>query len=149
MKTPTRRRFNVLCALGLALILAGCACLHGKCRTGDGHSVQRYGMITGLKPDKVDEYKDLHANPWPGVLKTIRECNIRNYSIYLVELDGDLYLFSYFEYIGDDFDADMAKMARDPVTQEWWSRTDPCQIPLPGLEQGKIWKRIEEVFHCD
>jgi len=106
-------------------------------------------MITRLKPDKVEEYKYLHANPWPGVLKTIRDCNIRNYSIYLVELDSDLYLFSYFEYIGDDFDADMAKMAEDPVTREWWSRTDPCQIPLPGLEQGQIWKRIDEVFHCD
>lgn len=149
MQTPTRRRFNGLCALGLALVLAGCTSLSEKCRTRDSHSVQRYGMITGLKPEKADEYKNLHANPWPGVLKTIRECNIRNYSIYLVQLDGDLYLFSYFEYIGDDFDADMAKMAEDPVTQEWWSRTDPCQIPLPGLEQGQIWKRIEEVFHCD
>jgi len=105
-------------------------------------------MITGLKPEKAAEYKDLHANTWPGVLKQIRECNIRNYSIYLIELDGKLYLFSYFEYVGDDFDADMAKMAADPVTQQWWSRTDPCQIPLPGLETGQIWKSMEEVFHC-
>jgi len=149
MKTPTRCAFNALCVLGLALILGGCVCLSGKCRTGDSCPVQRYGMVTGLKPEKAEEYRHLHASPWPGVLKTIRECNIRNYSIYLVELDDKLYLFSYFEYTGDDFDADMAKMAEDPVTQEWWSHTDPCQMPLPGLKQGQIWKRIEEVFHCD
>jgi len=149
MKTRTRSTLSCLCALTLALVLAGCACISGKCCTRTKPTVQRYGMITGLKPEKADEYKDLHANTWPGVLKQIRECNIRNYSIYLIELDDELYLFSYFEYVGDDFDADMARMAADPVTQQWWSRTDPCQIPLPGLEEGQIWKGMEEVFHCD
>ncbi len=67
--------------------------------------VQRYGMVIGIKPDKIEEYKQLHANAWPGVLKTIRECNIRNYSIYLKEVEpGNYYLFSYFEYTGVDSD---------------------------------------------
>jgi len=149
MKTRTRSTLISLCAIAIALLVAGCACLSGKCCTRAKPTVQRYGMITGLKPEKADEYKDLHANPWPDVLKQIRECNIRNYSIYLIELEDEPYLFSYFEYVGEDFDADMARMAADPVTQQWWSRTDPCQIPLPDLEEGQIWKGMEEVFHCD
>lgn len=65
--------------------------------------------MTGLKPEKVDYYKQLHANAWQGVLNKIKECNIRNYSIYIKEIDGKPYLFSYFEYIGSNFELDMQK----------------------------------------
>ncbi len=111
--------------------------------------VMRVGQVIGLRPEKKDYYIQLHANTWPGVLKRIRDSNIRNYSIYLAELEGKLYLFSYFEYVGDDFEADMAKIAADPETQRWWKETDPCQIRLPGTPEGKWWKPIPEVFHTD
>jgi len=107
--------------------------------------MQRYGMLIKVRPEKLDEYKELHANPWPGVLKTIYDCNIRNYSIYL----KDGFLFGYYEYIGDDYAADMARMAADPVTQEWWKHTDPCQEPLSTRKEGEWWAIMEEVFHCD
>ena len=107
--------------------------------------MQRYGMLIKVKPEKLDEYKELHANPWPGVLKTVHDCNIRNYSIYL----KDGFLFGYYEYIGEDYAADMAKMAADPVTQEWWKHTDPCQEPLSTRKEGEWWVIMEEVFHCD
>lgn len=107
--------------------------------------MKRYGMLIKVRPEKLDEYKELHANPWPGVLKTIHDCNIRNYSIYL----KDGFLFGYYEYIGDDYAADMAKMAADPVTQEWWKHTDPCQEPLSTRKEGEWWAIMEEVFHCD
>ena len=112
--------------------------------------MQRYGMVIGLKPDKVEEYKRLHAAVWPDVLKTIHQCNIRNYSIFLRQFpDGNYYLFSYFEHVGSDFQADMARMASDPVTQEWWKHTDPCQVPLATHDAGEWWVTMDEVFHCD
>ena len=86
--------------------------------------------MIGLRPEKKDRYTDLHAHPWPEINAMIKQCNIRNYSIYETELDGKVYLFSYFEYVGDDFAADMAKMAADPVTQQWWEGCKPCQAPL-------------------
>lgn len=107
-------------------------------------AVKRYGMVIGVRPEKLDEYKRLHANAWPGVLKMIHDCNIRNYSIYL----KDNTLFSYFEYVGTDFKADMAKMAADPVTQEWWKLCEPCQQPLPTRAEGEWWANMEEVFYC-
>lgn len=107
--------------------------------------MKRYGMVIQVRPEKLSEYKELHADPWPGVLDMIRECNIQNYSIYY----RDGYLFSYFEYIGDDFQADMAKMAADPTTQEWWKLTDPCQEPLPTCKENEWWASMEEVFHMD
>ncbi len=110
--------------------------------------VKRYGMITGLKPEKLDYYKKLHAAVWPGVLKKIKECNIQNYSIYLKEINGQYFLFSYFEYAGPDFDADMKKMTSDSTTRRWWRETDPCQQPLPdAASKGQIWSSMKEVFH--
>ena len=107
--------------------------------------MKRYGSIIKVKPDKVEEYKRLHAQPWPEVQAMIAECNIRNYSIYL----KDSYLFSYFEYTGSDFSADMAKMAADPSTQAWWKLTDPCQEPLESRAEKEWWASMEEVYHKD
>lgn len=107
--------------------------------------MERYGTIIRLKPEKLDEYKELHAHVWPDVLKMIKVCNIQNYSIYYKE--G--YLFSYFEYTGNDFSADMKKMAADPTTQEWWKLTEPCQEPLASRAEGEWWVTMEEFFHLD
>ncbi|MDP4251285.1 MAG: L-rhamnose mutarotase [Bacteroidota bacterium] len=105
-------------------------------------------MVTGLRTDKVAYYEQLHANVWPGVLKTIKSCNIRNYSIYLNKIGNDYFLFSYFEYTGNDFDADMKKMAQDSLTQQWWKETAPAQRPLPeAAAHNQVWTPMEEVFH--
>ena len=107
--------------------------------------MQRYGMVIRVRPGKLEEYKRLHAAAWPDVLKMISDCNIRNYSIY--HTDG--FLFSYFEYTGEDFEGDMAKMAADPTTQKWWDVCKPCQEPLPTRAEGEWWASMEEVFHWD
>ncbi len=112
-------------------------------------TVARYGSVIGLDPEKKDEYIKLHAETWPEILDMIAKCNMHNYSIYLAELEGKLYLFSYFEYTGSDLDADMQLMKDDPKTNEWWALTDPCQIRLPGTPEGEQWLGIEEVFHTD
>ncbi len=113
-------------------------------------AVRRFGSVIGVRAERLDEYKRLHADVWPGVLARIRESNIRNYSIYLRRLpDGEHYLFSHFEYTGTDYDADMAKIAADPETQRWWTFCEPCQKPLPDRAPGEWWASMEEVFHCE
>lgn len=107
--------------------------------------MQRYGQVLGIKTENIAEYTRLHADVWPGVLKMIHECNIRNYSIF----QKDNLLFAYFEYIGDDFEGDMAKMAADPTTQEWWKVCTPLQEPLPTRADGEWWATMDEVFHTD
>lgn len=134
----------------VAGLASGCCTVPQGTGNGDEKKTQRYGMVIGIKPEKIDEYKELHANTWPAVLEQIAESNIRNYSIYLTQLpDGNYYLFSYFEYTGDDFEADMEKMAADPMTQKWWDVCEPCQIPLPNRAEGEWWMNMEEVFHCE
>jgi len=106
---------------------------------------QRYGSLIRVKEDKLEEYKRLHAKVWPDVLRMIKECHIENYSIYY----KDGFLFSYFEYTGTDFDADSARMAADPITQQWWDVCKPCQQPLETRAEGEWWASMEEVFHLD
>ena len=107
--------------------------------------MKRFGQIIRVKPDTLAEYVKYHADVWPEILTMIRECNIRNYSIF--HKDG--YLFAYMEYHGDDFDADMAKMAADPMTQKWWDIMMPMQEPLETRAEGEWWANMDEVFHTD
>jgi L-rhamnose mutarotase len=105
----------------------------------------RYGSVLRVKPESSQTYRNYHAKVWPEVLATIRRCYIRNYSLFLKE---DL-LFGYYEYHGTDYGADMARMAADPKTQEWWSPMMPMQQPLETRASGEWWASMEEVFHTD
>jgi L-rhamnose mutarotase len=105
----------------------------------------RYGSVIQVHPEKLEEYKQLHAAVWPSVLNMIAKCNLRRYSIYY----KDGFLFSYYEYVGSDYEADMAKMAADPETQRWWDVCMPCQKPLDTRKEGEWWAEMEEVFHLD
>ena len=107
--------------------------------------MQRFGQVIGVKSEHLEKYKAYHAAVWPEILGMITQCHIRNYSIYY----KDGLLFAYFEYHGDDFAADMAKMAADPKTQEWWNIMMPMQAPLPSRGQGEWWATMEEVFHAE
>lgn len=107
--------------------------------------MKRYGSVIRVHPDKLNEYKHLHANAWPDVLAMIKECNIQNYTIFY--RDGILY--SYYEYVGTDYDSDMARMSADPVTQDWWKLCNPCQQPVETASPDEWWAPLEEVFHLD
>ena len=107
--------------------------------------MKRYGMVIKLRDGVLEKYRKYHTEAWPEVLDMIRKCNIRNYSIY--HKDG--YLFSYFEYHGKNYETDMAAMAADPKTQEWWAIMKPMQEPLQTRKEGEWWSEMEEVFHTD
>ncbi|MBV7327191.1 L-rhamnose mutarotase [Chloroflexi bacterium TSY] len=107
--------------------------------------MKRFGQVIKVKPEKLEEYTEAHAAVWPEVLEMITKCNIKNYSIF--HYNG--ILFAYFEYHGDDFDGDMAKMAAHPKTQEWWDWMMPMQEPVAEKGEDEWWHTIEEVFHHD
>ena len=111
-------------------------------------AVKRCHAVTGLRREKAEYYLRLHESVWPDVLRAIERVHIRNFSIAVQEIDGELYLFSYYEYVGHDYVADMKRLAEDPHTKRWWRETAPCQRPLPGAAaEGVIWLEAKEVFH--
>jgi L-rhamnose mutarotase len=108
--------------------------------------VKRLGRVVGLRPEMAEPYKLLHAHTWPGVLSAIREGNIRNYSIFLAPAGSQLYLFAYLEYVGDDFDSDMARIGSDPDTKAWIKFTDVgCQLPISTRKPGEWWAGMERL----
>jgi L-rhamnose mutarotase len=126
----------------------GDCALGASAATGSWEEImKRYGSVIGLKAEAIAEYKRLHAAVWPDVLKQIAASNIRNYSIYLKEPEN--LMFAYFEYHGTNYAADMAKMAADTATQEWWKVCSPIQVPLETRKEGEWWASMEEVFHVD
>ena len=109
--------------------------------------MKRMGMVIGIKPERIAEYKRLHAETWQDILDMISKCNITNYTIFLREPEN--LLFGYWEYTGKDFAADAAKMAADSRTQEWWDLCMPMQAPLDTRTEDEWWAMMEEVFHHD
>ncbi|MEE1671753.1 L-rhamnose mutarotase [Streptomyces sp. WAC07094] len=107
--------------------------------------MQRFAAVIRLKPEKEEEYRRLHADCWPGVQAALKRAHIANYSIFL----RDGLLFSYLEYSGENYAADTAAIADDPVSRAWWALTDPCQQPLDSAADGEWWAPAEEVFHLD
>ncbi len=107
--------------------------------------MERYGSVIGVKPEKLEEYKKLHAAVWPGVLAKIKECNIRNYSIYY----KDGMLFSYFEYIGDDYEKICEEWLPIRLPRNGGNLPIPCQQPVEDRAPGEWWAVMEEVFHVD
>jgi L-rhamnose mutarotase len=105
----------------------------------------RVASVIRLCPEQEQAYRELHAAVWPEVLAALTRAHVRNYSIFL----RDGLLFSYLEYTGDDYAADMAAIAADEATRRWWQLTDPCQQPLDSAAEGEWWAPAQELFHLD
>ena len=103
--------------------------------------MKRIGIITKLKPGAAQEYKKIHDEIWDEVVKAAHDANMRNYTIFQF---GD-YLFSYYEYTGDDFDADMAKKNSLPISQKWQAATGAFMDKID--DTSKIFPK--EIWHFD
>ncbi|GAA3334752.1 L-rhamnose mutarotase [Curtobacterium albidum] len=109
------------------------------------NAVLRVCQYTLIQPGMRKRYRELHDNSWPGVLDRIRKSNFRNYTIFL---RGDM-LVQYYEYVGTDFDADLAAMQADPESQRWWLETGPCQLdPEPHLPGGP-WRDFAPMWRLE
>ncbi len=151
----------LLSLIGLVIFMGGCAsspvgssveAVYGKTNPTDQQKalakVKRFGSVIELAPEKEELYRKLHADVWPEVLVAIKKANIQNYNIFMVELGGKKYLFSYLEYVGDDLEKDFASIGDDPTTRDkWWPITDGCQKRLPGTPEGEQWKSVEMLMN--
>lgn len=104
-------------------------------------------MVIGVRTEKLALYKELHAQPWPEMNAALNAANIHNYSIYLREPEN--LLFGYWEYTGQDFEADMKHLDGLSISRKWLALTDPCQAKLASAPEGERWSMMPEVFHLD
>ena len=105
--------------------------------------VKRVGMVIKIKPDRLEEYLAVHSDSEPGVRDLLAKYNLRNFSIFMTQLeDSSYYEFGYYEYWGSDFESDMKLLEAEPRNKLWLELCDPMQIPLEGEISWKVMKRI-------
>lgn len=107
--------------------------------------MKKIGQICGITEENAKKYIEYHANIPTAIKNLIRDCNIRNYSIFYRK--G--ILFSYYEYVGNDYEADMQKMSDDAENKKWWALVKPLMTPLPDRKEGEFWADMDIVFDMD
>lgn len=106
---------------------------------------RRVASVVRLRPDRAEEYLELHRAVWPEVRDALTRAGISDYSIFL----RDGLLFGTYDWSGTDFEGSHAALAEDPAVRRWWERTDPCQEPLPTAAPGQLWAPAVEIFRHD
>jgi L-rhamnose mutarotase len=110
-------------------------------------NVKRVGAAVGIRPESIETYRRLHADPWPEVLAENTRAGRSNYSIFLLPQRN--LLLSYYEYRAPDRAVDASGIGPNPVLSHWLSLCRPCQVPLvEGLGERR-WADMELIFHQD
>ena len=124
-----------------------------KTAKGNRKAPKRFAGLIKLKPDMFDQYTQLHDGTWDEVTKQMYEANMRNFVVYYHEETSQM--FHHWEYVGDDFAADMKKCSDNEMIKFWWSYCEPCQEPLhwegPPPSQGGTgdwWSPMKCLNHC-
>ncbi len=102
--------------------------------------MKRFILHSYLKPEKVEDYIRLHAEPWPELMELLEESHIHHYSISVRGTE----LFTYYEYTGDDYEADDRRMSESAVMQRWWRYSKPCFL---YHDEGRYYEPLTEVFY--
>ncbi|OXB33441.1 hypothetical protein J007_06857 [Cryptococcus neoformans] len=118
-------------------------------RTDEG---KRICQIVRVKPERLEEYKKVHAQVWPEVLGALRKAHVVDYSIHYFAPHN--LLIAHMRYIGSDFQKDMDGIKENAATKKWWQLTDGMQesfVPgATGSESGPgWWVEAEEVFRLE
>ena len=105
----------------------------------------RVSFLLKVKPEKIAEYKALHAAVWPDMLAALSKTGWHNYSLFM-RADG--LLVGYFE-TPESFDAARAGMALEEVNDRWQTFMAPFFESVSGEHADDMMVGLEEVFHLD
>jgi L-rhamnose mutarotase len=108
-------------------------------------STQKFCLALDLKEDQklIEEYKKLHQNVWPEIIKSIKDSGINVLDIYcsgnrlfmIIEADADF-----------TFDKKSQMDADNEKVQEWETLMWKFQQALPWAKQGEKWVVMEKIF---
>lgn len=104
--------------------------------------MKRFLRMAKVRPDAITEYIERHANAPDTLLRALSATHIQNYSI--AEKDGTL--ISFFEYTGENFEADMQILKNNPASKAWNQELEHCFI---HGEEEPCWEEFREVFHME
>jgi len=106
--------------------------------------VPRYCFLLQVRPDRLDEYKQRHAEVWPDMLRALADTGWRNYSIFARD-DG--LLVGYVE--ADDLAAAQQAMESTEVNARWQAEMAPFFVGLDGRRPDEGFQLLPEIFHLE
>lgn len=108
-------------------------------------STQKFCLALDLKEDQklIEEYKKLHQNVWPEIIKSIKDSGINVLDIYcsgnrlfmIIEADADF-----------TFDKKSQMDAHNEKVQEWETLMWKFQEALPWAKPGEKWVLMDKIF---
>lgn len=110
--------------------------------------MQRVCFLLRVRQDRMDEYRERHAEVWPDMLQALTASGWHNYSLFLRE-DG--LLVGYLET--EDFEAAREAMGRTDVNARWQADMagffEPAEErPLgQGPAPDEAMVPLTEIFH--
>jgi L-rhamnose mutarotase len=106
---------------------------------------KKYAWVWNVKPEWVEEYVQMHLNPWPEIMKAHSKAGIKNYSIFR---NGNQFFYE-FECDGDPDEA-FAKMVQDPDCIRWNAITSKMlDVPLKDGDVSTGVRYMPEVFFLE
>jgi L-rhamnose mutarotase len=104
--------------------------------------MERVCFLLKVRREKLEQYKQRHAEVWSDMREALTETGWRNYSLFLRE-DG--LLVGYLET--PDFSAALAGMAGREVNARWQASMKEFFEDLDGKRPDEGMHRLEEIFH--
>ncbi|MFD0856946.1 L-rhamnose mutarotase [Actinomadura adrarensis] len=105
--------------------------------------MKRVCFLLKVKPDRIEEYRERHAQVWPDMQAALRDTGWHNYSLFLGD-DG--LVVGYLET--EDFEKAQEAMARTEVNARWQAEMAPLFEGLDGRADENM-RPLPEVFHLD
>jgi L-rhamnose mutarotase len=106
--------------------------------------LQRVCFLLEILPERLEEYKQRHAQVWPEMLAALSESGWHNYSLFL-RADG--LIVGYCET--PDFQKAISEMKKHPVNDLWQRDMVPFLKSSDAGRADDQALRLEEIFHLD
>lgn len=106
-----------------------------------GKNLRRVCFVLKVRKDRLEEYKERHADVWPEMRAALSAAGWHNYSLFS---DEEGTVIGYLET--EDFDRARAAMAETEVNARWQAEMAPLFEDLPGRpDEGMV--PLTEIFH--
>lgn len=106
--------------------------------------MERLAFTVQLKPERIQEYIEVHRAVWPSVLEAIRRAGVKRYSIFLRGTE----LFFYLE--AENLQRMIEVLSADPEHQRWNREvTESMFVTPPRLTGPGAVQPLQEVFRFE
>ena len=148
-------------ALGIGVLVGSALgiAIHRKLLQTKVRSAKYFAGMIKCKPELMEQYMQLHDHTWDEVMARMYASGMRDFNVWYHQETQTM--FHQWCYVGNDFEADMERVAADPIVRFWWTYCEPCQVPLhwqgPPPSQGgtgdpnypgQWWSPLKHVNSC-